>query len=150
MRSVIPKDYYGGALIMLIGLVSAYGGSRFQIGTLQRMGPGFFPTAIGVVLAAIGLMIALSAGPAEADAKTKPPLDLRGALCIVGGLLAFAVLGDFGGLIPATFAVVFISAMGDRQNTVKTAAMLATGVVVTGVFLFWWLLQIQLPLFGSR
>lgn len=151
MRSVIHnKDYYGGALIILIGLVCAYGGSRYPIGTIQRMGPGFFPTAIGVLLAAVGLMIALSAGPDKTDGKTKAPLDLRGPLCIIGGLLAFAVLGSYGGLVPATFAVVFISAMGDRQNSVKSAALLASGVTITGVILFWWLLQIELPLFGSH
>ena len=46
MRSLFSynKDYYGGALMILIGLAAVYQGTRYQLGTLARMGPGFFPT----------------------------------------------------------------------------------------------------------
>ena len=40
------------------------------------------------------------------------------------------MLGQWGGLVPATFAVVFIAALGDRQNTLLGSAVL--GVVMTG------------------
>ena len=152
MRSVkhYNQDYYGGALVMLVGLATFFGGMHYQIGTLQRMGPGFFPTAIGVILTAIGLLIAVSARPgtssAENHVRVRAP-DLRGALCILGGLGAFILLGDHFGLVPATFAAVFIAAVGDRQNTLKDAALLAIGMVVLAVVLFHWALQLQIELF---
>ena len=47
----------------------------------------------------------------------------------------------------ATFAIVFISTLGDRKNTVKQAFVLSIGMSVIAVVVFWWALQLQLPLF---
>jgi hypothetical protein len=57
------------------------------------------------------------------------------------------VLGQYGGLLPATFAVVFISALGDRQNTVKGAFLLSIVMCAVCVAVFWYGLQVQFPLF---
>lgn len=142
------KDRYGGALMVLIGLASIVGGARFRIGTLVHMGPGFFPVAVGAIMALIGIAIALKRGRrgARSHAFVKP--DWRGWGCIIGSMLAFMLLGAYGGLVSATFAIVFISALGDRRNTLKQAAWLALAMVAVGVVVFWWGLQLQLPLFG--
>ena len=149
MRSLFSynKDYYGGALMILIGLAAAYAGTRYQLGTLERMGPGFFPTAVGAILAAIGLAIALSASPAAAEAGAHPAFDWRAWGAIIGGTAAFIVLGEYGGLVPATFAIVFISALGDKENTLKQAFWLSAGMVAIAVLVFWWALQMQFELF---
>ncbi|MDF3831541.1 tripartite tricarboxylate transporter TctB family protein [Cupriavidus basilensis] len=153
--SRFKKDYYGGALMTLIGLATAGAGMQYHTGTLSHMGPGFFPVAVGVLLALVGIMIAVSARN-EQPAKAQPAghghghgmPDLRGCVCIVLGVLAFLLLGKYGGLIPATFAIVFISALGDRSNTVKQAAVLALAMCVVAAVVFWWALQLQLPLFA--
>ena len=72
-----------------------------------------------------------------------PLVQWRGWLCIVGGVLAFVVLGERGGLVPASFAAVFISAMGDRRNTWRSAA----GLTALGVVVFHYGLHLLLPLF---
>lgn len=141
------RDYYGGALMVLIGLAAVYAGLGYHLGTLARLGPGFFPVLIGGLLAATGVAIAASASPVRESGDKLAP-EWRGWLCIVGGLLAFVVLGIYGGLIPGTFALVFITAMGDRKNTVKSAALLALAMVVIAIVLFRWALQLQLPLFS--
>ncbi|MEO8856931.1 MAG: tripartite tricarboxylate transporter TctB family protein [Burkholderiaceae bacterium] len=151
--SQFKKDYYGGALMVIIGVAAAYTAAGYHLGTLARMGPGFFPCAVGVLLALIGLAIALSArfdkGPPAVSSHgygTGMP-DLRGAACIIAGILAFLLFGEYGGLLPASFAIVFISALGDRGNTVKQAALLALGMCAIAGVVFWWALQLQLPLF---
>ena len=62
-------------------------------------------------------------------------------------MLAFVVLGQWGGLVPATFASVFVSAMGERENTVKGAALLSAVLTVFCVIVFHFGLTLQLPLF---
>jgi len=143
------KDYYGGGLMFLLGVGTVYKGFDYHIGTLSRMGPGYFPVAVGVVLALMGVLIALGARknvPEDAGKKAHPP-EWRGWSCIILANVAFIVLGRYGGLIPATFAVVFISALGDRQNTLKNAFILAAAMVVVCLIVFWWALQLQFPLF---
>ena len=152
-KTINRKDYYGGALMVLIGLGAIYGGTDYHIGSLSHMGPGFFPAALGGLLALTGILIAISARsgeatpPAPGDGHAHGLPDLRGSACILLGTLAFLGLGHYGGLLPATFAIVFISALGDRKNTIKQAFVLSLGMSAIAVVVFWWALQLQLPLF---
>src|SRR5262249_56070061 len=52
------RDFCAGGLMILFGLVAAVNGPNYHIGTLTRMGPGFMPTVLGVVLIILGVMIA--------------------------------------------------------------------------------------------
>jgi hypothetical protein len=142
------RDYYGGALMVLIGLAAAYMGLGYDVGTLSDMGPGYFPVVVGLVLAAMGILIAFGARQAvPADDEHYTPPEWRGWFCITASIAAFVVLGHYGGLVPATFAVVFISALGDRQNSIKTAFLFASAMVVVCLAVFVWALQMQFPLF---
>lgn len=154
MRFAQRRDYYAGALIMILGAGAAIVGSQYKIGTLTQMGPGFFPTVLGIILALIGVAIAGSAAYGTApegqghEAATTAP-DWRGWACIVAGAGLFIGLASHGGLVPATMACVFVAALGDRTNSWKEALLLAIGITIFGCLLFSWLLRIQIPLFGS-
>jgi hypothetical protein len=50
-------------------------------------------------------------------------------------------------MLPATFAITFISAMGDRENTWLSALVLASLISLACIVIFWWALQVQFPLF---
>jgi hypothetical protein len=142
------RDYYGGALMFLLGAGAVYKGMSYKVGTLSRMGPGYFPVAVGVVLALMGILIALGARsnvPAKQEEYQGP--EWRGWICIVLSIIAFLVLGRYGGLLPATFAVVFISALGDRENNLKQALFLSLAMAGVAALVFWWALSMQFPLF---
>ena len=142
------RDYLGGVLMIALGVAAAFQGATYRIGTLSRMGPGFFPVALGVILALAGIAIAVTARFEEdaVDTKALPP-EWRAWFCICVGIVAFVVLGKYGGLLPATFAIVFVSALGDRGNKPLPAAILALACVVVAVVVFRFALQLQFPLF---
>ena len=145
------RDYYAGALMMLIGGGAALLGSHYDVGSLTRMGPGFFPTALGILLAELGIVIAGTAAYAPAPAKEAPAPrpDWRGWFCITAGALLFIGLAEYAGLVAATFACVFVAAMGDRSNSWKEAALLAAGITIFGTVLFAYVLKIEIPVFGG-
>ncbi len=143
----LKKDYYAGVLMILAGLCAAYVGSGYRLGTLSRMGPGFFPTSLGILLTAVGAAIGVGASLATTDARADFAFDLRGCSAILGGLIAFVLVGRSGGLALATFALVFISAIGDRSNTFRQALWLALVMVVIAIVVFHWALRLQLRLF---
>jgi hypothetical protein len=150
--SQFKKDYYAGGLMVLIGVSACAASVPYKIDSLARMGPGYFPFAIGVLMAITGLLIALSARSQDVPPEPMPGHlngmpDLRGAICIILSILAFIGFGQYLGLVPATFAIVFISAMGDRSNTVVKAAILAVAMSAIAAVVFWWALQLQMPLF---
>lgn len=141
------KNYFGGGLMFVIGIAALWRSMSYQIGTLNNMGSGFFPAALGAILALTGVAIAVTARLAtpRGEAKRLPP-EWRGWACISLGIVAFAVLGQYAGLLPAAFAIVFISALGDRRNTLRSALLLALAISVVCVVVFWWALKLQLPL----
>ncbi|EJL69471.1 tripartite tricarboxylate transporter TctB family protein [Variovorax sp. Varisp85] len=155
--SKFKKDYYGGALLIVIGLAAVYAGIGYRVGELAHMGPGFFPVALGGLLALTGLLIAISARAEEPASVASEEAashghpggmpDMRGCICIILGILAFLLFGEYGGLLPATFAIVFISALGDRDNTLTEALLLSLAMSFVAVVVFWWALKLQLPLF---
>lgn len=143
------KDYAGGAMMLLLGIGAMVQGQTYTIGSLSRMGPGYFPVALGAILAVIGAALMITARLSQPPADEKPlPPEWRGWGCIILGIVAFAVLGKYGGLVPATFAIVFISALGERKNTVRNALTLAVAMVIVCLVVFWWGLQLQFPLFA--
>ena len=151
----LGKDHYGALLLLVLGSAVLALGLSYRMGSLNRMGAGFIPVVLGVLMVMVGIAIGVTAAPAGQE-KIAHPLpgdgtrtgpEWRGWLCILGGVLAFVVLGEHGGLLPATFASVFISAMGDRNNTVKGAALLGAILTVFCLIVFHYGLSLQLPLF---
>jgi len=56
------------------------------------------------------------------------------------------LFGKFFGLLPATFACVFVAALGDRDTTLKGAAILSGCVTIFGILLFSYLLKVSMPI----
>lgn len=138
------KDLLGGLLMFTLGAVTALEATSYNLGTLRRMGPGFFPLALGVLLAIVGVLIVATA---RRTGSVSHAPEWRGWFCICASIGAFVVLGRYGGLVPATFAIVAIAALGDRDNSVSTALGLAAVMTALGVVVFWWLLGVAFPLF---
>ncbi len=142
------RNQAAGALVGIIGAAAALQGRSYPVGTLSQMGPGFFPVTLGVVMAVVGaILFAVATVSAEADAPARQTAQWRGWFCIAIAIVAFAVLGTYGGLLPATFASVFNAAMGDRRNGLLRSFVLAAGMVIVCMAVFWWALQVELPLF---
>lgn len=148
--------YYSAGFMLLIGVATALGSLDYGMGTLARMGPGYFPLLLGILLALIGILIAVtpdSPDEVRADAEHEPfgaivRRRLRPWSATVGGVIAFIVIGKYGGLAPATFVLIFVSALGDRKNSLKACFGLAVGVVAFAIAAFHYGLQLQFPLFS--
>ena len=154
VRNLVRKrDFYAGGLVILFGLVMALKGPTYHLGSLMHMGPGFLPTALGIILIGLGLVIAGGAIniPEGEDEDLLPAHpEWLGWACILAGPLCFIIFGGYFGLIPGTFACVFVSALGDRTATLKGSLLLAALITVFGVGLFSYLLQIPMPLLAWR
>jgi putative tricarboxylic transport membrane protein len=143
------KEYLGGGLMLLLGLGAIVQGSTYRTGTLNQMGPGFFPVAVGGILALVGVAIIINERIAGRRQSKEPLFPGWRAWFYIGlSIAAFDVLGRYGGLVPASFAIVFISALADRQNNVAKALVLALTMTGVSIVIFWWALQIQFPLFS--
>lgn len=50
-------DLLAGLIFIALGGAFAYTASTYEVGSLRAMGPGYFPLALGLVLAALGVVI---------------------------------------------------------------------------------------------
>ena len=55
------KDFFAGLMFLLVGLAFAWGAGSYSIGTGARMGPRYCPMDLGVLLAVLGLIVAITA-----------------------------------------------------------------------------------------
>jgi len=145
------RDYFAGGAMMLLGLGTIVEGSTYRLGNLRQMGPGYFPVMLGVAMTIVGVLIAISAMQPSTDPEHDEDAipdapEWRGWICIVAGPVLFIVLGAYFGLLPATFACVFVSALGDRTMTLKQATLLASGITISGVIIFVYLLGVAFPI----
>jgi hypothetical protein len=154
LRELVRKrDFYAGGLMLLIGLFIALKGMTYRTGTLMHMGPGFLPTALGILLVLLGVAIAAASlspaeeGHHEEDQRILPEHPQWWAwLCILMSPVFFIGLGYYFGMAPATFSCVFVAAMGDRNATWKSSVVLAAIITVFGVGLFSYFLQVPMPI----
>lgn len=149
MLSIIKRhqDRFAGGVIAAIGLAALSIACTYKVGTLRAMGPGFFPVVLATLMVLIGVAIAFTRDETvpdmhEPDGLQQP--EIRGWICIIVGVTAFILLAKPAGMLPATFACVFIAAMGDRTSTWRNSALLAAAVAILGTLLFYYGLQIQL------
>jgi uncharacterized membrane protein len=152
------KDHLAALMLIALGAFALALGMTYRIGSLNRMGAGYIPMVLGILMVLVGIAIGVTSTPASraatkaaatANSHTSPYRgpEWRGWVCIIGGVVAFVILGQYGGLVPATFMSVFIAALGDRNNTVKSSAVLAVILVVFGTLVFHFGLKLPLQLF---
>lgn len=137
------RDVLGGLAMVVIGLFFAVYGWRYEVGTLFRMGPGFFPVVLGFVLAGLGLIIAI---PGWLRSGTAPVIQWRTLLLVTGGTLLFAVLLRSVGVVISTFITVYIFTLADREISWWGRFAVAVAVTLIVVLIFVVGLNMRLPL----
>ncbi len=148
LRLFRKRDFWAGVLMIAFGLVMSLKGPTYSVGTLMHMGPGFLPTALGVILIGLGIAISMQAvtvpGTEDEDLLPAEPQWFAWA-CILLSPVAFIIFGSLGGLAPATFMCVFVASLGDKKATWVGCLGLSALICVFGVLLFHFVLQIPMP-----
>lgn len=147
MKSVFNKKELMPALLMLlVGMATVLGSFNYQIGSLARMGPGYFPLILGAGLMLVALLIAITPPSTDAAEDYVFVPQYKAWFLVFVSVVAFVVLGQYGGLIPATFVLAFIATLADKENSLKTALVVAVSLTIMAVVVFYYGLQMQFPL----
>jgi hypothetical protein len=124
------KDFFSGLMFMAVGVAFAWGATTYNVGTGARMGPGYFPLMLGILLAVLGSVITFKALVVETMGGDKigawafrPPFfiifaNLIFGVCI-GGLKIKSLAVPPLGLIVGIFLLVAIGSLADRINRIQ-------------------------------
>jgi hypothetical protein len=141
------KDFWSGAIFLVMGTGFTYLGRRYPMGTAMRMGPGYFPTVLGGLLALIGFILIV-----RALLRPRPSVGRLAygklALVTVSNVL-FALLLRRLGLAGALILLVVVSAYASKRFRWPVALTLAVGLAVGSSIIFVWLLGLPIPIRGT-
>lgn len=137
------RDILGGLFLTALGLFAAwYAQQNFDIGNLTRMGPGFFPVGLGLILAALGVLIAL---PAFFRGGEGTNVQWRTLALVTASLCVFAFTLKPLGLVFSTFAAAIVSSLADHDISWRNRLLVAAGVSLMTYLVFSLGLSMVLP-----
>lgn len=152
------KDFFSGLMFMCVGVAFAWGASTYTIGTGARMGPGYFPLVLGVLLAALGgaitftsLVVETQDGDKIGKFAWKPLIFIITANLVFGA--SIGGLPSIGlppvGLIVGIYLLTFIASNAGDVFKIKEAFVLATILSVMSYLAFIALLKLQFPVWPA-
>ena len=141
-----PKDFWTGIIFLFVGLAALYIGQDYPMGTAGRMGPAYFPTILGSLLAMIGLIAIIRSCVRSGTAIGR--FHIREIVLILSAILLFGILMRGAGLVPAVLLLVLLSAYASAQFTWPASLLLALGLAAFSVVVFVKLLGLPMPIFG--
>ena len=143
---------------MCVGIAFAWGASAYPLGSGARMGPGYFPLVLGVLLAVLGVAITFNAmvTPKEDGDKVgaiawKPLFFIIAANLVFGaciGGLPFIGLKPLG-LIVGIYLLTYIASHAGDEFNIKEVAVLATILAALSYVAFILLLKLQFPVWPA-
>ena len=138
------KDFWAGLMLIGIGAAAMFIARDYRFGSASRMGPGFFPTLLGGILAVFGVVIA--ALGLRGGEKIQGSLSLRALILLPLSLVLFGILMGVAGFVPALVALVFLSAASGKEF--RFGEVLVMTALLTGgaTALFIWGLGLPYPL----
>jgi hypothetical protein len=141
------KDFWSGVLFVVIGITAVIVSRDYSMGTAGKMGPAYFPTVLGSLLAFIGLIVLGRSFFGNTDEKFEH-VALKPFLLITVGIGLFGLLFRHTGLIIAIPLLIFISAFSSIKFRVVPIALLAIGLTAFSWLLFIKLLGLPIVLIG--
>lgn len=141
-----PKDFLAGLIFVVVSVLFAFGDVDLPIGTAFRMGPGYFPMVLCIILAALGL--AIMANGIRVDGEAIKNFTWRGLFNIVLPIVFFgATLRGLGFILSLGISVFAVSTASAHFHW-RTALINTVALVFFGWLIFIWGLGLPIQVWG--
>jgi hypothetical protein len=138
------RDFLAGLLFMLLSGLAVALARDFPMGTTMRMGPGYFPTAIGIILFLFGAYV-LARG-VRSRVQVRGAWGWRPLALITLSIVLFGFLLERLGLVPTALAMFFVAAAAGPEFRLKEVLLLAIVMTAFSVLVFVGGLKLPYPL----
>jgi uncharacterized membrane protein YfcA len=149
MRIKNQKDFWAGVMFIAFGLFFAGFGTQYTFGTGARMGPGYFPTALGVILMLLGLVVAISATRPKATEEKVDKFAWSTLLLILGSVVLFGILLQPLGVVVSIFVVVCVASVASHEFHWISALINAIALILLSLGIFVYALKLQFPIWPT-
>ena len=139
------RDFWSGMMFLTIGLLFVILSRQYQLGTAAKMGPGYFPSVLGGLLAVLGMFIGVGALRKSTPKTELVAVGWRELILVLVGVLAFALLLPKLGMVISLIALIFISARASHEFGWKDTALATVFLLILSYVVFVWGLELQFP-----
>jgi hypothetical protein len=143
------RAFASGALFLAFAIFFFVEALTYPAGTAAKMGPGYFPRLLAIVLATIGLVVILGALKPTAERQALRKWDFKGLAWVAGSVVLFGALLFPLGLIGALFVLIMVSSRASPEFTWTGALTNAAVLIVLCLAVFVYGLGLQLPVWPS-
>jgi uncharacterized membrane protein len=140
------RDFGAGIMYIIIGLFFAIVATRYQYGTAAKMGPGYFPFWLGMIMAAIGLLVLVKSLGAKGTIEALPKFNWKVIGLITGSIILYGILLPKMGFIVAVLVLVMIASSASREFSWKVSLINAIVLIAFTYSVFVVGLKLQFPL----
>lgn len=142
-----PKDFWAGILFIAFGVAAVVIAFEYPVGSAGRMGPGYFPRALGILLIVIGAFLALRALRIQGTPLSFPTF--KPLIIILASIALFGLLAPYFGMVVAIVALIVASSTASHEFRWKEAIISSVLLAAFSVIAFGYGLQLQLPLWPA-
>ncbi|SDH68443.1 Tripartite tricarboxylate transporter TctB family protein [Bradyrhizobium sp. Rc2d] len=143
------RAFASGALFLSFAIFFFVMALNYPAGTAARMGPGYFPRLLAIVLAAIGLAVMLGAVLRTAERQRLRGWDVKGLAWVTGSVVLFALLLFPVGLVGALLVLIVVSSRASPEFAWKGALANAAVLIALCLLVFVYGLGLQLPVWPA-
>ena len=140
------RDFGAGIMYIVIGLFFTIVATQYPMGTAAKMGPGYFPFFLGILMTLLGLIVAIKALGATAAIESIPKFNWRVIAQITGSVVLYGLLLPRMGFLIAVVVLVLVSASASKEFTWKGSLINAAFLVIFTYSVFVVGLKLQFPL----
>ena len=140
------RDFGAGIMYMVIGLFFAIIATQYQMGTAAKMGPGYLPFYLGILMTLLGLLVLVKSFSATAAIEKIPKFNWRIIAQITGSVVLYGLLLPRLGFLVAVVTLVLVSASASKEFTWKGSLINAGFLVAFTYSVFVLGLKLQFPL----
>jgi len=142
-----PKDFYSGLIFIAFGVGAIVIANNYPLGTAARMGPGYFPRILGILLILLGAALALRA--LKLKGEPIAAWHWRPTLVVLGSVVLFGYIVNFAGLVLSTIILIVMSSWASTEFRLKESIIAGIALSVLVVLVFVVGLKLQLPIWPS-
>ena len=140
------RDFGAGIMYMVIGLFFTIMATQYPMGTAAKMGPGYFPFFLGIIMTLLGLFVLIRSLSAKAAIESIPKFNWRIIGLITGSVVLYGILLPTMGFIVAVFVLVSMSASASHEFHWKGTLVNASFLIIFTYSVFVVGLKLQFPL----
>lgn len=139
------RDFWSGVLFVVTGVLFMILSRQYQFGTAAKMGPGYFPTVLGGIMAVLGLMLIVPAMSAKSPEAKVERIDFKVNGIILLSIAVYAATLPSLGFIVSLVLLIVISSMASHEFDLKTTAISSVVLLVFSWLVFVKGLELQFP-----